>query len=171
MSLKRPALVLAFLSCTLTAAADTHKIDFEAAASYADLSNVYGFKTAIARTLGTEGYLHHLAFEAAFSAHFLGDEDSEASAFFGPRFSWGVGQSKGMLYAHLLGGVVQRTDLFGVSTDDPALSVGAGYDVLLGESRTTGLRFSADYVLVEGRNYPRASVGIVYRVPYGEGHR
>jgi hypothetical protein len=179
MSLKRPALVLAFLSCTLTAAADTHKIDGEAAVSYAQLSNVFGFKTSFARTLGAEGPLHGWAVEGQFTGHFLGDDDSEIGAFLGLRRSWGTAryqdaemgrpESKQMFFVHALGGVTHRTDVFGVSADDPALALGAGYDVMVGESYRTGVRFSFDYVLARGENYPRASIGLVYRVPYSKG--
>jgi hypothetical protein len=182
MILKRSALVLAFLSSTLTAAADTHKIDGEAAVSYAELSNVFGFKTAFARTLAPSGPLHGWAVEGQFTGHFLGDDDSEIGAFLGLRRSWGVArypdpemgrdESKQMFFVHALGGVTHRTDVLGVSADDPALALGAGYDLMLGDSYRTGVRFSFDYVLARGENYPRASIGLVYRVPYSRGdHR
>jgi hypothetical protein len=182
MSLKRSALVLAFLSCTLTAAADTHKIDGEAAVSYVDLSHLFGFKTAFARTLGAEGNLHHWAVEGQFTGHFLGDDDSEMGAFLGPRYSRRVTgyqdaemdreESKTMLFVHALAGVTHRTDAVGRSADDPALALGGGYDVMVGKGYRTGVRFSFDYVLARGENYPRASIGIVYRVPYPPGaHR
>ncbi|MET0551604.1 MAG: hypothetical protein ABW221_01105 [Vicinamibacteria bacterium] len=179
MSLKRPALALAFLSCTLTAAADTHKIDGEAAFSYVNLSNVFGFKTSFARTLGTEGPLHRWAVEGQFTGHFLGDDDSEIGAFLGPRYSWGLAryrdaemereESKRMLFVHALGGVTHRTDAFGASADDPALALGGGLDLMLGDGYRTGVRLSFDYVVARGENYPRASVGLVYRVPYPKG--
>jgi hypothetical protein len=179
MSLKRPALALAFLSCTLTAAADTHKIDGEAGFSYVNLSNVFGFKTSFARTLGSEGRLHRWAIEGQFTGHFLGDDDSEIGAFLGPRYSWGLAryadaemgreESKRMLFLHALAGVTHRTDAFGVSADDPALALGVGYDAMLGDSYRTGVRLSFDYVLARGENYPRASIGLVYRVPYPKG--
>ena len=179
MSLKRSALVLAILSCTLTAAADTHKIDGAAAVSYANLSNVFGFQASFARTLGSEGSLRRWAIEGQFTGHFLGDDDSEIGAFLGPRYSWGLAryrdaerdreESKRMLFVHALGGVTHRTDVFGVSGDDPALALGAGVDLMLGDSYRTGVRFSFDYVLARGDNYPRASIGLVYRVPYPKG--
>lgn len=182
MSLKRSALALAFLSCTLTAAADTHKIDGEAGLSYANLSNVFGFKTSFARTLGTEGSLHRWAVEAQFTGHFLGDDDSEIGAFLGPRYSWGLAryhdaemdrdETKGMLFVHALAGVTHRTDALGVAADDPAVALGVGYDAMLGKDYRTGVRFSFDYVLARGEDYPRASVGLVFRVPYPKGaHR
>jgi hypothetical protein len=182
MSLKRPALVLAFLSCTLTAAADTHKIDGEAAVAYAELSNVFGFKTSFARTLGAEGKLHGWAVEGQFTGHFLGDDDSEIGAFLGLRRSWGTSryldaemerqESKQMFFVHALGGVTHRTDVSGLSADDPALALGAGYDVMFGKSYRTGVRFSFDWVVAGGEDFPRASIGLVYRVPYSKGaHR
>jgi hypothetical protein len=179
MSLKRSALVLAFLSCTLTAAADTHKIDGEAAIAYAELSHVFGFKTSFARTLGAEGKLHSWAVEGQFTGHFLGDDDSEIGAFLGLRRSWGTAhyldaemqrqESKRMLFVHALGGVTHRTDALGVTTDDPALALGAGYDIMFGESYRTGVRFAFDWVIAGGEDFPRASIGLVYRVPYPKG--
>ena len=179
MSLKRSALVLAFLSCTLTAAADTHKIDGEAAIAYAELSDVFGFKTSFARTLAAEGKLHSWAIEGQFTGHFLGDDDSEIGAFLGLRRSWGTAryqdaemereESKQMIFVHALGGVTHRTDAFGVATDDPALALGAGYDVMFGESYRTGVRLTFDWVVAGGNDFPRASIGLVYRVPYPKG--
>jgi hypothetical protein len=180
MSVKRSALVLAFLSCTLTAAADTHKIDGEAAVSYVDLSHLFGFKTSFARTLGPSGSLHYWAVEGQFTGHFLGDDDSEIGAFIGPRYSRGLsreqdqssagfGESRTMMFVHALVGVTHRTSALGIAADDPALALGVGYDALLDRDRSTGVRFSFDYVLARGENYPRASVGIVYRVPYPKG--
>lgn len=179
MSLKRPALVAAFLSCTLTAAADTHKIDGSAALSYANLSDVFGFQTSFARTLGTEGALHSLAVEGQFTGHFLGDDDSEIGAFLGLRRSWGFDrkedaelkrlESRRMLFVHALAGVTHRTDALGIAADDPAVALGAGYDVMLGKGYRTGLRFTFDYVVARGENYPRASIGLVYRVPHPQG--
>jgi hypothetical protein len=182
MSLKRSALALAFLSCTLTAAADTHKIDGEAAFSYAELSHVFGFKTSFARSLAAEGRLHGWAVEGQFTGHFLGDDDSEIGAFLGLRRSWGTSryqdaemerqESKQMFFVHALGGVTHRTDAFGVSADDPALALGAGYDVMFGDSYRTGVRFSFDWVVARGEDFPRASIGLVYRVPHSKGaHR
>ena len=180
MSLKRPAVVLAILSCTLTAAADTHKIDGEAAIAYAELSSLVGFKTSFARTLGYEGALHRWAIEGQFTGLFLGDDDSEIGALIGPRYSWGFSryreegadhdESKRMLFVHALAGVTHRTDAFGASADDPALALGVGYDVMLTDGYRAGLRFSFDWVVARGEDFPRASIGIVYRVPYGPGH-
>jgi hypothetical protein len=176
MSLKRSALVLAFLSCTLSAAADTHKIDGAAAVSYVDQSTLFGFQFGFARTLGSGPHEHgqrrRFAIEADLGAHFLGDEDTEITALVGPRFTAWAGrdaearETKSALFFHALAGVTHRVDL-GEGHNDPALALGVGYDALLDKGRSTGVRFTFDWIVTSGEDYPRASIGIVYRVPYG----
>jgi hypothetical protein len=85
----------------------------------------------------------------------------------------GRDESKQMFFVHALFGVTHRTDAFGVAADDPALALGAGYDVMFGKSYRTGVRFSFDWVVAGGEDFPRASIGLVYRVPYprGDAHK
>lgn len=180
MSLKRSALVLACLSCTLTAAADTHKIDGAAAVSYVDQSTLFGFQLGFARTLGSgpheHGHRRPFALEASLGAHFLGDDDTEIAALLGPRYTaWArkdaqAHETSSVLFFHALAGVTHRVDL-GAGRNDPALALGLGYDALLDKSRSTGVRFTFDWIVARGEDYPRASVGIVYRVPYGDERR
>ena len=182
MSLKRSALVLAFLSCTLTAAADTHKIDGEAAIAYAELSNVFGFKTSFARTLAAEGKLHSWAVEGQFTGHFLGDDDSEIGAFLGPapqlghRPLPGRGDGARGIEADALRPRARRRDapdgrLRG-GDRRPGARPRRGLRRDVRRSYRTGVRFSLDWVVAGGKDFPRASIGLVYRVPYSKGaHR
>ena len=144
--------------------AHDHTADFFSAFCFARGSNLAGVQQALAITLPWGEKDVSVVFDTSIHmGKHDGDPRTRVAIMGGARYTFeGLINPKNLLSVHgLLGGV---RDGGGVTTADPALALGGGYEYLQdGNPYGWGLRAQVDYIVSGGENFPRFSFGFVYR--------
>ena len=169
MRVRRPWLVVVMLLVPAVAGAHGHKADFYAAASRTTGSSLWGPQTTLSITSPIPTSLD-MSILGDFSAH-VGEENSvdmtRLAFMIGTRWTASIrGNDKHLGYGQVLGGGV-HDHVGGTDATHRALAFGAGYEFdPEGEDSAFAVRFQIEYVKVfgGGEDFPRTSVGIVYRV-------
>ena len=161
-----PIVVVVLLLVPTVARAHDHTADFFSAFCYAYDSNLFGVQQALSVTSPKPGN-KDLSIVFDTSVHMgkhEGDSRTRVLIMGGVRYTLTqlLDPDRHLVTAHFLAGGMR--DGGAVTTADPAVAFGGGYEYLKNGTATgLGFRFQFDYVVSGGQDFPRFSGGIVYR--------